>query len=390
MGGPSHGLVAAVVKRRARREGTHSAAVLTNHHATRVPEPEPLTSRRLGGGEMNGEPIQLSTQEWCAWLQHKQLVQRWGWDLVAAAQGGAGPGTPMLVRHGHTDEPGYAPTAATMEKPGCGGSLIVEEVECRGLSVPAVLLQVWVQMQRRVCSHKHRSMWLSASTSNACCGQSGISQNFALIIRILQWRPDCKAGCSLQVCFVHQPQLFLPRPSELARVRPTGSGSVFAAFLIFLVSPFCIVAQVPVVFGVPLGAPDLRSYLTLLQDCGSVPALATGSVQAVMGISSSAGGGGGGGEGEGQSLFGGKQGQGGADESTQPKGSNSAPSKQGPESSDLAWEVAGAAAVQLLPSGVVRVLRSRSCRSALMFGDNLLQAECEDLVRYADSYPYLP
>lgn len=33
-----------------------------------------------------------------------------------------------------------------------------------------------------------------------------------------------------------------------------------------------------------------------------------------------------------------------------------------------------------IPSGVVRVLNSKACRSAIMFGDELLQAQCQDLV----------
>lgn len=134
------------------------------------------------------------------------------------------------------------------------------------------------------------------------------------------------------------------------------------------------VTQVPVVYGTPLGPPDLTTALQQLAatTTGSAPHPPPPPPQlpqpqppttaAVAATTPVAPGGHKGAGGAAEVDAGGVQGnQGGANIGT--------------------GAVQGHCASALLPPGALRVLRSRACRTALMFGDPLLPSECAALVR---------
>lgn len=137
-----------------------------------------------------------------------------------------------------------------------------------------------------------------------------------------------------------------------------------------------VLTSTPVVFGTNLTAADLKVFLHQLGDrqAGGVSVAAPGN----QGSPS---------EDEARGRSGGRQ------HAVEGKGAHD-PRKelradQLPDSSLPSAAAAGGTNV-LLPPGVLRVLRSRACRTAIMFGDALLASECEELMRWAavDCYRY--
>lgn len=160
-----------------------------------------------------------------------------------------------------------------------------------------------------------------------------------------------------------------------------------------------VLTQVPYVFGQPLTAADLCSHLHQLQATGAAvlvpeaPRPSPGAPSAGGPASRAVGAGGSGGTaGVARSTTGsagGIAGAGGQETGAEEAGgagtgeamvASGASVASGAGVANGGGNAGAAMGMGSLPAGALHVLRSRACRTAVMFGDPLLHAECEELI----------